>query len=156
MSKYPANPTEIARLLDKSPDPSGMTPKGILKYARAHGHRWRKAEPYIIKDPELAYKYARDVLKERWPEAEPYIMKDPEWAYYYAFNIVHRRWPEAEPIIMTHPYWAYRYALYVLMNRWPEYEAYMVRKASANPNPMDDYEDTADDWWAKYQQDLIR
>jgi len=46
--------------------------------------RWPEAEPYIMKSPEYAYMYARDIRKKgRWPEAEPYIMKDPESASKY-------------------------------------------------------------------------
>jgi len=30
-----------------------------------------------MKNPEWAYKYALDVIKDRWPEAEKYIMKAP-------------------------------------------------------------------------------
>jgi hypothetical protein len=36
-----------------------------------------------MKDPEDAVIYARDVIGGRWPEAEPYIMKDPEVAEMY-------------------------------------------------------------------------
>ncbi len=45
------------------------------------------------------------IIKGRWLEAEPYIMKDPEWAYWYARDIIKGRWPEAEPYIMTDEYW---------------------------------------------------
>ena len=44
---------------------------------------WTEAEPYIMKDPEYAYWYARGVIGDRWSEAEPYIMKDPSSAYNY-------------------------------------------------------------------------
>jgi len=66
---------------------------------------WKQAEPYIMKDPELAYLYAFGNLNHRWPEAEPYIMKNPWWAYWYAHDILKRRWPEAEPYIMKNPWW---------------------------------------------------
>ena len=36
----------------------------------------------------LAYGYARDVIKGRWPEAEPEIAKDPGLAYRYARDIM--------------------------------------------------------------------
>jgi hypothetical protein len=44
------------------------------------GRRWPEAEPAIMKNPEYAYLYARDIRKTRWPEAEKYIMKD---SYYW-------------------------------------------------------------------------
>ena len=63
--------------------------------------RWFEAEPYIMKDPEYAYKYARYVIEGRWPEAEPCIMKsaDPKnplsdrvwakrYAHWYARNFI--------------------------------------------------------------------
>ena len=45
--------------------------------------RWPEAEPYIMKYPEEAYIYARDVMRLRWKEAEKYIMKDSRiWGLY--------------------------------------------------------------------------
>ena len=34
-------------------------------------------------------------MKGKWPEAEPYIMKDPEIARWYAENVIKGPWPEA-------------------------------------------------------------
>lgn len=49
---------------------------------------------------------SRAIYYERWTEAEQYIMKDPELAYFYAKNIIKGRWPEAEPYIMqTYSKW---------------------------------------------------
>jgi hypothetical protein len=53
----------------------------------------------ISKDTWQAYSYARGELKKRWPEAEPYIMKDPEIACAYAIDIIGEPWPEAEEVI---------------------------------------------------------
>lgn len=53
--------------------------------------------------PELAYDYARNVIKSRWPEGEPTIMKDPYWAVMYAQHIIKGRWPDAEPYIIKTP-----------------------------------------------------
>lgn len=36
-----------------------------------------------MKDPFVAYKYARLVLKKRWPEAEPFIYKDKKTSEFY-------------------------------------------------------------------------
>jgi hypothetical protein len=65
----------------------------------------KQLEPVIMKDPEWAYFYARDVRKRPWPEAEPVIMTNPRWAYNYALGILKRPWPEAEPYIMKYSYW---------------------------------------------------
>ena len=59
--------------------------------------------------PELAYYYARDIIKGIWPEAEPYIMKDPHYAYYYALYRIEGRWEAAEPYIMKDEYWWNKY-----------------------------------------------
>ena len=49
---------------------------------------------------------------------ESRAMTDPEWAYRYALNVMKQRWPVVEPIIAKYPEWAYYYALYVLkLNR---------------------------------------
>jgi len=96
---------------------------------------WKQAEPYIMKDPWLAYEYARDVLERRWPKAEPYIMKDPESACMYAHHILKHRWPEAEPYIMKDPESAYWYAVRVLKRRWPEAEPNIMK----DPNSWNAY-----------------
>ena len=46
------------------------------RHDRTYGHeRLPILEPYILKNPTLAYNYARDVIKGRWPEAERYIAR---------------------------------------------------------------------------------
>jgi hypothetical protein len=85
------------------------------------------AEPFIAKDPEWAYVYARDVIKGRWPEAEPVIAKAPEWAYRYARYVIKRRFPEAEPVIAKDPLWAFYYAKIAIKGRFPEAESAIAR-----------------------------
>jgi hypothetical protein len=103
-------------------------------------------EEIIIKDPEYAYNYARDVIQGRWKEAEPIIMKDPYRAYNYALNIINInikdgdvkiRWKEAEPYIMKDPGYAIFYAIRVIEGRWPEAEE-TIKK-----NPY---------WWNRYKE----
>ena len=81
-------------------------PHIAIKYAMEHmpGKRWPELEKIIINDPHFAYSYAYFNLDKRWPEAEPTIMKDAESAYYYATNVLHKRWPKAEKIILNSPY----------------------------------------------------
>ena len=36
-----------------------------------------------MKESQIAYEYARDVIKGRWPEAEPFIKQDRKnWVKY--------------------------------------------------------------------------
>ena len=44
-----------------------------------------------LTDPEMAFGYAKYVLKGRFPEAEPAIAKDPTWAEKYLI-----RFPESK------------------------------------------------------------
>jgi len=92
--------------------------------------RWPEAEPIIMKEPSVAVNYTRDVIQGRWPEAEPYIMEKPLHAYVYARDIIKGRWPEAEPSIMKPPGdCIYVYAKDVIKGRWPEAEPYIMMKA---------------------------
>jgi len=112
-------------------------PELVYKLAKKKPELRPKLETAIMKDPQYAYYYARDVLNRRWPEAEPYIMKDPEWAYWYARDVLKRPWPEAEPYIMKDPELAYYYALLVLKRRWPEAEPYFMKNTT---------------WWNDYKR----
>jgi len=90
--------------------------------------RCPELESYIIKEPEVAYRYAYYVMKgERWPDAEQYIMQDPEAAVLYTMHVIKGPWPELEPIIMRDPARAYWYAYYILKRRWPEAEPYISK-----------------------------
>ena len=86
-----------------------------------------KLEPVIMKDPHLAYEYARNVLKRRWSGAEPSIMKHPGYACLYAKYVLKGPWPEFEPYIMKDPKMAYYYAKDILKRRWPEAEPYIKK-----------------------------
>jgi hypothetical protein len=90
-----------------------------------HGHIGKKS-------PIVATIFATKILKERWYAAEPYIINDPEEAYRYAAVVInkgddssHIRWPECEHIIMKDPYWAYVYAEYIIGDVWLEAEPYI-------------------------------
>lgn len=81
---------------------------------------------HIIKrDAPSANEVARAIIKDRWIDAEPYIMKRPYYAFRYARDILKARWSEAEPYIMKHPHQAYLYAYYIIKSRWVECEPYM-------------------------------
>jgi hypothetical protein len=121
------DPKLLSLLLEPDPDDNiHMVYTYINKVLKS---RWPEAEPYIMKEPALAFRYALNIIKGRWPEAEPYIMKDDFMSYEYARDIIKGRWPEAEPRIMKCAPLAYQYALDIIKGRWPEAEPYIVRYA---------------------------
>lgn len=63
----------------------------------------------ILKDPHLAFLYAKHVIKDRWPEAEPYILKDATSSFWYAADVINGRWIKAEKIIRKDVYCWYYY-----------------------------------------------
>ena len=66
--------------------------------------------------PQEAYIKCR----KRDKELELIIIKDPEYAYYYAKEVIKGRWIEAENIIATSSLYAYFYALKVIKSKLPE------------------------------------
>jgi hypothetical protein len=94
--------------------------------------RWPEAEPYILKNPDVAIKYANELMHgERWPELEKIVINDPDLAYRYALFNIDGRWPEAEPTIMKDAESAYYYAYNVLQKRWPAAEKMILNSAYA-------------------------
>jgi hypothetical protein len=80
----------------KSPEYAFIYAREILatdpQWTSQPGHengRWPEAEPYIMKDPYDAYRYAKDIIGGRWPEAEPYIKRSPDdwWKYNRIFMV---------------------------------------------------------------------
>jgi len=59
-------------------------------------------ENVFSNNPKLSYDYARTVNKE-FIAGENAIKTVPELASRYAINVLNRRWPEAEEIIRTNP-----------------------------------------------------
>lgn len=68
------------------------------------GERWPEAEKHIKRCPEIAYLYAKFVIKDRWLEAERYIKKCPSSARKYAKYILKARWKSAEKTILDFGY----------------------------------------------------
>lgn len=101
-----------------------------------------KLEPvvHIIEQiPELAYRYARNVMRERWPAAELVISRSDKIAAFYARDVIRGRWPEAEASIAKDPLISMAYAKGILAKdsewtsqeghehgRWPEAEPYIL------------------------------
>jgi hypothetical protein len=96
-------------------------------YCKRVKGRWPQWEKIIIRDPEQAYQYARDVIKGRWPEAEPFISQDSLAAYDYARKIINGHWPGGEAAIAKDPTAAYQYARYVIKGRWRKGETAIYR-----------------------------
>jgi len=78
--KYHNNPEQ----LDGYEKRAFRVPELAYDLAMEKGKRVPEAEPAIMRNPYLAYHYAREVIGDRWPEAEPVIMRDPKLAYWYA------------------------------------------------------------------------
>jgi len=84
--------------------------------------RFPELEPLLYNDPELAFDYAKIIVRGRFIEAEPYIMKDPTYAYHYAADVIKDEWPEAEPYIVKDTPSALNYSSYLSRRRLPEAE----------------------------------
>ena len=82
--------------------------------------------------PEIAYLYAKNVIKGRWPEAESNIMKNQSTILKYVRDVIEGRWPEAEPTIMKSPYYAYLYATNIIKGRWPKAEHIIMKSTNKN------------------------
>lgn len=57
--------------------------KASLAYAIHRGQRFKLGEPAILTDPEIARRYATEVIRGRWPEAEDVISKSGKASYKY-------------------------------------------------------------------------
>jgi hypothetical protein len=89
----------------KSADPRKMTAEQMYDIVRDNNRRIQKFEPYIMRDPVVAAKYAWRFRKSEWHNAEPYIIKNPNAAAVYAINVLKRRWPAAESVIKHSLVW---------------------------------------------------
>jgi hypothetical protein len=69
-----------------------MTP--IQAYVKCNGEINKDLEPFIIKDPEWAFHYSHNIIKDRWGEAEQYIINDSYLTYCYAINVIKGKLPE--------------------------------------------------------------
>jgi hypothetical protein len=82
-------------------------------YALRYG-RFPAGEAAIAKSPELAYLYARDVIKGPWKPGEKAITTDPLYTYAYARDVIKGRWEPGEEALATDPTHAHMYALHVI------------------------------------------
>jgi hypothetical protein len=92
-----------------------MTPEEAYYKCWGNRKRDKDLEPFIIKDPEYAYFYAKDIIKGRWLEAEPFIIQDSGWAFYYAADIIKGKLPENmhNAMLAYADTWAKKYFNYI-------------------------------------------
>lgn len=114
--------------------------------------RWPAAEPYIMKDPEVALYYARDVIKGRWQEAEPYIMKNIEPANLYNRDIMKGKWPDLLNHIKQDAKAATEYCTFNNV-RWPEAEPYIVKDLDAAIEYLRMVKNSK---WPQLEQEIIK
>jgi hypothetical protein len=115
--------------------------------------RWDELERILYNDAEMSVDYAYNVLEERWHEAEPYIIKNPMEASRYACIFMKETgWPSAEECILTNPEAAGNYASIIKNNDWLEAEQkfkdnknmYKIYKNHAESYHVDFYEEYND------------
>jgi hypothetical protein len=86
----------------------GASGLGLFNYLwdlHKQGLQWIEGEQYLMENHiDDAVHYARYVLKRRWLEAEPYIMKDQNLALVYATALMDERWLELEKSCDTKSY----------------------------------------------------
>lgn len=94
-----------------------------------HGAFDPELQKVILKNPQVACRYAIDILKTRWPEAEPVLIENSEAAIDYAENIIKGRWKQAEPYILATRDMGkcILYAQRVINGRWPEAESHIFQ-----------------------------
>lgn len=79
---------------------SQTQPEIVIQFCQKKG-RIKQVEEQVIDQPEIAYEYARRVIKGRWPEAEKYIATKKDVALQYAANVIKDRFPEYEKLLIA-------------------------------------------------------
>jgi hypothetical protein len=70
-----------------------------------------EAEVLASGNPELAYRFARDVPGANIKKLEDVVVQDPFWSYYFAKNVVGANIRRLEDVVVQSPYWSYLFAL---------------------------------------------
>ena len=91
----------------------------------------KKREDVLAKHPEVAYRYAEEILGHRFPEGEPAIATSPKFAFWYADYVLNGRFPEGEDAIATNPVYAAIYARDMIEGPWPEAEKTIMQHQEA-------------------------
>lgn len=126
----------------------------LMEYCETVKGRWDKVEKLIIRDPEHAWKYARDVIKHRWNEAEPIIATDTDVAlsYLHQFFKPGAKWLVGEQHFIKNPSAALRYATEWLERRWPEAELMLAKSPEGNSYAKAFF----DGKWAAYESNTTK
>jgi len=102
--------------------------KKVLEKALVDGNKdLVKALIPIVKDPELTYFYAKDIVKGKIKdEFEDIIATSDRYSYFYAKNVLRSPFPKGEDNIALTLY-SYFYAKYVLNSPFPKGEDAIAR-----------------------------
>lgn len=100
-------------------------PDLIIKFCQERG-RIKEIEEHITSNPNLAFEYARLVIKGRWEEAEPNISKNENIAITYAKDILKGRFPLFEKNILKNKSKIIEYCM-AIKQRFPEAEPYLAK-----------------------------
>ena len=93
----------------------------------------------IAKDPQRAYRYARDVIKGPWPAGEATIATDAEYSYYYANYVLNGKpFKAGEAGIAKSVGWSYFYARDIIKGPWPAGEVTIAKDAEWSYNYAED------------------
>ena len=71
-----------------------------------------------LTDPEWAYVYARDFVRDRWPEGEAAIATNPRFSYLYARDLLGGEFTAGEPAIARNAKFSLDYADKVIRGRF--------------------------------------
>jgi len=99
------------------------TPETAVKYATYFiCGPWEEAEPYILQSPRWTMDYITGPLNgEEWEEAEDTLIRTASTAVTYAMDVMNRRWYDAEPIIRNSEWWE-DYAAHFRLGDWYDNE----------------------------------
>jgi hypothetical protein len=135
-------------------------PQSSFFLALISGKRIPEAEAQIAKDPRLAVRYAKDVIKGRWPEAEKWMgVTDLHSAISYAADVLKQRWPTLEEALLnqtTDYNTVYNIILYinrVIKGRWLEAEPLIVKDTNAMLRYAEKYVRGP---WPEVEQTILR
>ena len=89
----------------------------------------KKREKILARDPEIAYYYAKSVLKGPFPLGEPVIAESAEYSYSYTRDVLKGPFPMGEPVIAKDGESAFNYAYNIISDRWPIGEPAIAKDA---------------------------
>jgi hypothetical protein len=120
---------QYAAYILKKPFPEGEAaifkkPRAAITYAQKFGIRNKDAEKVIAQSPELAYEYAKKVIKGRWPEGEKAIASRATSAFSYADSVLRAPFPDGEQTIID---FGNRYMVRDYLERFPKRSEALIK-----------------------------